>query len=862
MNSDRGPEVTTLVGTGLTEALRDSEERLAAVFNSTAVGVALVALDGRFVQVNDSYCRITGYSREELSLVDRGALTHPDDRARSLTSMEALTTGQVANFDIEKRYVRKDGTPVWVQNSVSLVRDGVGQPDRVVMLCRDVTKRKRAEAILLEQKNVLELVAAGKSLQECLTAVTAAVARLQPHARAAVLLADESRTRFTSAFAQDVAASFGKGLEGAPIDEVAIGTCGTAIYTAEPVTCADVANDPKWAPHWRELCLAHGILACHSEPVPGTDGLPVASFMLCFDEAREPSDWERRIAVFGGQIASIVLERERASQTVRQAEKNRLDRSDQLRRLAEIATRLSSMHDPRSIMQAVNDEARELVAAHLCATSMTVNAEWAQAVVSVSLSDKYERWRDNEAKADGSGIYSRVSRMGRPVRLTQAELLAHPAWKGFGAHAAEHPPLRGLLAAPLTGLRGGNVGLIQLSDKLEGDFTQDDEALLVQLAQMASVAIDNAALVEELREAHRRKDEFLATLAHELRNPLAPLRNGLQVMKLARDKPEIVERARSMMERQLAQMVHLIDDLLDMSRISRGKIDLRKERVELVKIVQQAVETSRPLIEAAGHELTINLSPQRIFVEADTTRLAQVIANLLNNAAKYTEPGGHITLAMDKHDGEAVVSVRDTGMGIPQPLLPAVFEMFTQVDRGRSQGGLGIGLSLVKGLVELHGGGVEAHSEGEGRGSEFVVRLPATEADEVLLDSQHETGAPVAARRILVVDDNRDAAASLALMLGLMGNEVRTAYDGAEALETAAAFLPDTVLLDIGMPRLSGYDVCRALRQQAWGRSILVLALTGWGQEEDRRKSHEAGFDGHLVKPVDPPALAEWLAKR
>nr|MBA2723427.1 response regulator [Methylibium sp.] len=747
-------------------------------------------------------------------------------------------------------------------NSVSLVRDGAGQPERVVVLCRDVTKRKRAEAVLLEQKNILELVAGGKSLQECLTAVTAAVARLQPRARAAVLLADETRSRFKSAFSQDVAPSFGQSLEGAPISEVAIGTCGTAVHTAEPVTCTDIANDPRWAPNWRELCLAHGILACHCEPVAGPDGLPVASLMLCFDEAREPTDWERRIAGFAGQVASIAIERERAAQAVWQAEQNRLDRSEQMRRLADIATRLGSMQGARSIMEAVNDEARELIAAHLCATCMTVNADWAQAIVSVSLSDKYARWRDYDAESDGSGICSCVRSLERPVRLTQDELLAHPAWKGFAEHAAEHPPLRGLLAAPLSGLRSGNVGLIQLSDKLEGDFTEDDEAVLVQLAQMASVAIDNAALVEELREADRRKDEFLATLAHELRNPLAPLRNGLQVMKLARDKPETLERARSMMERQLAQMVHLIDDLLDMSRISRGRIDLRRERVELVKVVQQAVETSRPLIEAAGHELTINLLPQRIFVEADTTRLAQVVANLLNNAAKYTEPGGHITLELHKHEGEALVCVRDTGVGISPPLLPTVFEMFTQVDRGRSQGGLGIGLSLVKGLVEMHGGSVEARSEGEGRGSEFVIRLPAIEADEVSLGGEEETGATAAARRILVVDDNRDAASSLALMLGLMGNEVRTAYDGAEALETAAAFLPDTVLLDIGMPRLSGYDVCRALRQQAWGRSTQVLALTGWGQEEDRRKSREAGFDGHLVKPVDPQTLAEWLAKR
>jgi DNA-binding response OmpR family regulator len=368
---------------------------------------------------------------------------------------------------------------------------------------------------------------------------------------------------------------------------------------------------------------------------------------------------------------------------------------------------------------------------------------------------------------------------------------------------------------------------------------------------------------EALREADQKKDEFLTTLAHELRNPLAPLRNGLQVMKLARSDGPAVEQARTMMERQLGQMVRLIDDLLDVSRISRGKVELRKERVALETVIQHAIETSRPLIENGGHDLNINVPPDPIYVDADLTRLAQVFANLLNNAAKYTERGGGITLAVQRQGSDAVVSVRDTGVGIPAHMLPKVFEMFTQVDRSleRSQGGLGIGLTLVKRLVEMHGGTVAAKSEGHGRGSEFVVRLPV-----VLSLVGHEPSGeaePVrttARRRILVVDDNRDSATSLAMMLKIMGNETQTAYDGLEALDVGAAFRPDVALLDIGMPKLNGYDAARRIREQPWGKNIVLVALTGWGQEEDRRRSREAGFNTHMVKPVEPAALEKLLA--
>jgi CheY-like chemotaxis protein len=311
-------------------------------------------------------------------------------------------------------------------------------------------------------------------------------------------------------------------------------------------------------------------------------------------------------------------------------------------------------------------------------------------------------------------------------------------------------------------------------------------------------------------------------------------------------------------------MVRLVDDLLDVSRISRGKIDLRTARVGLAEVVRNAVETSAPAVEAGRHRLTVDLPAEPVTVEGDVVRLTQVVANLLNNAAKYTPAGGTIAVAAGREGDEAVVRVRDTGVGIPPDMLPKVFEMFTQVNRhlGRAQGGLGIGLTLVRRLVEMHGGTVGATSAGEGSGAEFVVRLPLAgpEADAAPAGKGGPAPGPAGRRRVLVADDNADAAESLAMLLGLTGNEVRTAADGLEAVEVAAAFRPDVAVLDIGMPRLTGHDAARRIRAESWGKSVVLIALTGWGQDDDRRRTAEAGFDLHLTKPVDPAALEALLA--
>jgi PAS domain S-box-containing protein len=399
--------------------------------------------------------------------------------------------------------------------------------------------------------------------------------------------------------------------------------------------------------------------------------------------------------------------------------------------------------------------------------------------------------------------------------------------------------------------------------KTRGVPIRDRQGLIVYWLGTCTDVEDAKRLEAALRAADERKNEFLATLAHELRNPLAPIRNGLQVLRLT-DERSARQQAREMMERQLEQLVRLVDDLLDISRISCSKIELRKSRIPLASVVENAVETARPLIDLKGHTLKITLPIQPLYLDADLTRLAQVFWNLLNNSAKYTDPGGRIDLSAACEGNEVVVTVRDTGIGIPAEALPALFNLFSQVDPSleRSQGGLGIGLALVKGLVGMHGGSVQAHSAGVGLGSEFVVRLPLASAR--VEDTQApttETTLPPARRRVLIVDDYRDGAASLGMMLSLVGHDIRTAHDGLQALELAEAFRPEVILLDIGLPKLNGYDTCRRLREQPWGKGMVIIALTGWGQEDDRRRSEQAGFDQHMVKPVDITALEILLAE-
>jgi PAS domain S-box-containing protein len=372
-----------------------------------------------------------------------------------------------------------------------------------------------------------------------------------------------------------------------------------------------------------------------------------------------------------------------------------------------------------------------------------------------------------------------------------------------------------------------------------------------------------------LREADRRKDEFLATLGHELRNPLAPIANAVQLLQLkgGGSDPELFA-ARDMIARQVRQLARLIDDLLDVSRITLGKLELRSEKVELAEVVALALETVRPVLRSRGHDLLVLLPPETVWLKADAARLAQVLSNLLDNAAKYSDRPGRITLSatVEARDASARlwIRVKDEGLGIPAELLPRLFEKFTQGPPrpGAAPAGMGLGLALVRGLVEMHGGTVRARSEGPGRGSEFIVELPVSDAPPA--PRPPAGAAPLArasdSRRILVVDDNRDSADSLAQLLRVLGHDVEAVHGGHEAVAAAERYRPQLVLMDLGMPELNGYEACRLIREKPWGRAMVLVAQTGWGQDQDRLRAQEAGFDSHLVKPVDAKSLSALLA--
>lgn len=408
------------------------------------------------------------------------------------------------------------------------------------------------------------------------------------------------------------------------------------------------------------------------------------------------------------------------------------------------------------------------------------------------------------------------------------------------------------------------LGMLLLASRTRGAFEEDEQDFFHTLCHYVSTAIERVRLVKQLREEDKKKNEFLATLAHELRNPLAPLRSSIDLMRIGYQDGTTRQQFHEIMSRQLNQLTRLVDDLLEMSRITSGKILLRRERVDIATIVRGAIDSSTPIIEKAGHKLIVSLPSEPIWVDADPVRLTQVFANLLNNAAKYTEENGTITVTVgrEKNNG-VIVSVRDTGLGIPADMLPRVFDMFAQVDRTlkRSQGGLGIGLALARNLIDLHGGHIEAHSEGPGRGSEFIVRLTGLfPSDRASVQDSRNRRMHNTTRKILVVDDNRDAATALNMLLQSFGHTTATAYDGAQAVHVAEEFRPDIVLMDLGMPHMDGYEAARRIRENNWGQVMVLVALSGWGQEDDRRKAREAGFNHHFTKPVDIDVVLSLLA--
>jgi signal transduction histidine kinase/ActR/RegA family two-component response regulator len=640
----------------------------------------------------------------------------------------------------------------------------------------------------------------------------------------------------------------------------------------------------------KRTILAEGIRAVAFIPLV-VDGALVGKFMAYFDEPHVFRDDEIGLALTIARQLSSAIGRRRTDETLRAtlaaAEDRKRELADALRerneRQLELEAELQDarlLHDISTAL-AAEDDTETLYQKLVDAASRVMHSEYAsmQRLHAHGMhSGELELLAYRGFNAEAATFWRWVraeseSTCGMALRTRLRVIAPDVELCHFMAGSADLSTyratgIRAVQTTPLLSRTGTLVGMISTHWRQAHQPPERNLRLLDIIARQAADLLERIGTAEALRDraaellaADRRKDEFLATLAHELRNPLAPISSGLALLHIG--KLDAAARVLTMMERQLGHMVRLIDDLLDVSRITRGKIDLQKQRIGLGAVVGNAVETTRPLIDSAGHHLTVDLGTEPLDLDADPVRLAQVFSNLLNNAAKYTPNGGQIALRAEQRGAHVVVSVRDNGAGIRSDLLEQVFEPFVQGERNynRSKGGLGIGLTLARSIVALHGGTIEGRSAGLGLGSEFLVRLPLPQVSgqsPPLESSPPQTR--IAGQRILVVDDNVDAAESLGALLRCLGAEVVTVHDGPAALEALRKENPAAAVLDIGMPGMDGYEVARRVRAGPRGNDIKLIALTGWGNDDDRRRSREAGIDHHLVKPVDLHVLEDLLA--
>jgi PAS domain S-box-containing protein len=790
------------------DELAKQSERLRVTLNSIADAVVTTGLDGRVLTLNGVAEGLCGWTEQEargrelaevFRIVDEDTRQPVEDPA-----VRALREGRVVGLTNHTVLVARDGTETPIDDSVAPIRDDEGRVHGVVLVFRSVAERKRSE---LAQARLAAIV---ESSQDAIIGKTL-----------------DSRIVSWNAGAEYL---FGYRAE------EAIG---------QPIT---MLIPPERQDEERVIIerLRRGERVEHYDTVRLTKAGRRVEVSLTISPIR---DGAGRI-VGASKIARDVTARKRAEQ--RLSAQNRVAAA--LAESAELAD--ASPRILRSICGSLEWEVGALWLVDETHSALRCADVYHVPSVAVPLFEAASR----QARfARGAGLLGRV--------WATAAAAWVPDVSGEGgferARAARDEGLHSILAFPIH-IDSRVLGVLEFFSQ---EVREPDEVMLRVMRSIGSQVgqfIERRRAEAALREANRRKDVFLAMLSHELRNPLAAISNAVQIFRARGPAVPELQWATELIDRQLHHMTRMVDDLLDVSRITQGKVELRKEPVELATVVSTAVEASRPLIEKWGHRLTVTVPPAPIRLDADPTRLAQVITNLLNNAAKYTGHGGRIALCAEQEGGWVEVRVKDDGIGIPGEMLSRVFDLFTQVDgsRAHAEGGLGIGLTLVRRLVEMHGGAVEAKSEGVGKGSEFVVRLPVGAPARGDGRKGIEGGEPApAALRILVVDDNRDAADSLGMVLRMMGHEVEIAHDGLEAVGAATSFRPDVALLDIGLPKLDGYEVASRIRKQHPAGGIVLVALTGWGQEEDRQRAREAGFDHHLTKPVEFKVLQKMLVK-
>jgi PAS domain S-box-containing protein len=850
------------------ETLRESERRFREMIDALPAAIYTTDAEGHLTHFNPACIELSGRVPELGT--DKWCVTwelyHPDGRPMphdECPMAVAVKEGRAVR-GAEAIAERPDGTRIWFAPYPTPLRDSTGRVIGGINMLVDITERKRAEA---EREALNRQLAAELADAERLHDISATSIReddisvlynqlldaamgIMKSDMASMQVVDERENALRMLAFRGFEPEFGKT---SALDRgetwtscsVARGV-GHRVIVPDLEACDFLVGTPALDDH-----LKTGIRAVQSTPLISRHGRMVGMISTHWRSPHQPAERDLgRLDVLARQAADL-LEHKQSEEALRR-------QTERLRLLWEAAAVLLTANNPDVMLR----ELFAKIGPHLGLDTyfnymVDESGEALRLESCIGVPDPTAR--SITRLEFGQAICGTVA-LRQPIHATYIQQSDDPKAqliKSFGIRAYACNPL----------MSGGQLlGTLSFASRTRDQLDDDELAFLETICHYVTMAYERLRLLDKLREADRRKDEFLATLAHELRNPLAPVRNAVQVLRLSgADKPEL-RWGQDVIERQVSHLTRLIDDLLDISRITRNKLELRRDRVELTEVIRGAVETSRPLIEQCGHELTITLPPEPIHLYADLVRLAQVFMNLLTNAAKYTDRGGRISLTAERQGHEIVVRVKDTGLGIPAEKLPHLFEMFFQVGRSleRSQGGLGIGLSLVRRLVELHGGSVKAHSAGVGKGSEFTVRLPVlTEASKPELPREPSENGAVkvgSSCRILVVDDVRDSADSLAMFLRLDGHDVKIAYDGLAAVEAAEQFRPEVVLLDIGMPKLNGYDACRLIREQPWSKNTFLVALTGWGQEEDKRRTEEAGFGAHLVKPVDPTALMKLLA--
>lgn len=798
------------------EYLHDSRERLQAALDGSGAGTFRWDINNNTMESDANLDRLFGLSHEETinSLDVFTEFVHPGDQQNFIRHCQACVR-EGCDLDIEFRVIWPDGSIHWLDDKGKIFFNDSNKPIYMAGMCIDITERKLAQQWEANQKQVLELIARDMPLAIIFESVIRMIeAQFLKGMIASILLLDKDGQHLRQGAAPNLPEAYFQAIDGIALGPRAA-SCGTAAYLQEAVYAADIATDPLWV-DYRELALSHNLKACWSTPIFSSAGRLLGTFSMHYHEVREPNTEDLHLVTTAVRTAAIAIERKHAVEARRESD-------ERFRTLVD--------HIPQLTWSAKPGTEGEIA---------WFNQNWYD----------YTGLRPDETKGLGWQAVHHPDYAQQAIAKFAHHVKEGLDWEDTFPLRRKDGQYRWFLSR-MKCVRDELGNIIRIFGS-NTDITQQRE-MENELRQLTA----------HLSEVDRRKDEFLATLAHELRNPLAPIRTGLQLIQLSDEKTTSLQKTIPMMERQVTQLVRLIDDLMDVSRISRGKIDLRKEEILLSEAIHNAIETSRPLIEKMEHELVLSMPPEPIVLEADLTRLSQVFMNLLNNAAKYSDRGGRIFLAVVQRDAEVILSIKDNGIGIAADQLPRIFDMFAQVacSTDKAQGGLGIGLSLVKRLVEMHNGSVEAKSDGEGKGSEFIVRLPITKNITTTPPlSKPIDNKPQSSLKILIVDDNRDGADSLAMMLEVMGNNVGVAYDGEQGVELAEKLKPDVILLDIGLPKLNGYEACQLIRQQSWSKDLILIALTGWGQAEDRRRSQEAGFHLHLVKPLDPAALKGILA--